>query len=134
MVGCRSAVATLDNQTKDKKMVRKLDREHDWTFGRGKANYIRGQAEILQNVKTRIQSFANDWMYDIDANIDWINLLGSFNKKAEIEREVKRVTLATDGVVAIREFGIIIKNREATINMTIDTIFSESVALTVEVA
>lgn len=115
-------------------MVRKLDREHDWTFGRNKANYIRGQAEILQNVKTRIQSFTNDWLFDIDANIDWINLLGSFNKKGEIEREVKRVTLATDGVVAIREFGIIIQNREATITMTIDTIFSENVAIEIGVA
>lgn len=115
-------------------MVRKIDSNDDFTFGRNRANYIRGQAEILQNVKTRIRSFAKDWLFDVEANIDWIDLLGSFNKKEEIVREVKRVTLATDGIVSIQTFDIITVNRTATINMTINTIFSENVALTLEVA
>lgn len=114
-------------------MVRKLTKDDDWTFGRGRADYIRKDPEIQQNIKTRLRSFKDDWFLDIEANIPWIELLGSFNKKREIEQEVKRVILATDGVLRINKLDIIVDNRVARIEANIDTIYTKNINLITEV-
>lgn len=114
-------------------MVRKLSKDGDWTFGRNRADYIRKDPEIQQNIKTRLRSFKDDWFLDIEANISWIELLGSFNKKREIEQEVKRVILATDGVLRINKLDIIVNNRVAKIEANIDTVYSQNINLITEV-
>lgn len=38
-------------------IVSALDKNDDWGFGRGKANYITGGAAIAQKAKCRIRSF-----------------------------------------------------------------------------
>jgi len=114
-------------------MVRKLSSEGDWCFGRNKADYIRKDPEIQQNIKTRLRSFKDDWFLDVEANIPWIELLGSFNKKREIEQEVKRVILATDGVLRINRLDIIVDNRVARIEANIDTVYSQNINLITEV-
>ena len=114
-------------------MVRKLDKENDWQFGRGRADYIRKDPEIQQNIKTRLRSFKDDWFLDIEANIPWIELLSSFNKKREIEQEIKRVVLETDGVLRINKLDIIVDNRVAKIEANIDTVYSQNINLITEV-
>lgn len=114
-------------------MVRKLSSEGDWVFGRNRADYIRKDPEIQQNIKTRLRSFKDDWFLDVEANIPWIELLGSFNKKREIEQEVKRVILATDGVLRINRLDIIVDNRVARIEANIDTIYTKNINLITEV-
>ena len=114
-------------------MVRKLSNANDWVFGRNKADYIRKDLEIQQNIKTRLRSFKDDWYLDIESNIPWIELLGSFNKKREIEQEVKRVILATDGVLRINKLDIIVDNRVAKLEANIDTVYSQNINLIIEV-
>ena len=67
------------------------------------ASYNFGKKEIEQNVLTRVKSFANDWFLDEKANIDWLGLLGSTNKRAEptIKAEVIRVAKNTKGVLGV---------------------------------
>jgi hypothetical protein len=102
--------------------VRRLN-GHDWTFGRGRADYVKDQAAIAQNIKTRLLSFKNDWFLDIDANIDWMNLLGQRGTEKIIENEVARVILTTSGVVRINSLSLQNKERRVIIEANITTIF-----------
>lgn len=102
--------------------VRRLN-GHDWTFGRGRADYVKDQAAIAQNIKTRLLSFKNDWFLDIDANIDWMNLLGQRGTEKIIENEVARVVLTTSGVVRINSLSLQNKERRVIIEANITTIF-----------
>ena len=96
----------------------------DWTFGKGLGNYIANNSAIRQNVVTRLRSFANDWFLDTSANIDWLNILGVKNNQAVVESEIRRVILATDGVLTIDNFEITgLTKRELTISLQYTTIF-----------
>ena len=100
----------------------------DWQFGRGLATYSRGQAEVLQNVKTRLRSFVDDWYLDTNANIDWFFLLGQKGTKEQIDREIRRVTLTTEGVLSIQSLEFIDNQttRKATIQMKVTTVFDSN--------
>lgn len=104
-----------------------LDQEGDWRFGRGLAVYISRGDAVRQNVVTRLKSFRTDFFLDVDANIDWIDLLGRRDTKEEILRAVERVTLSTDGVTTITKLEIEAKTstRNATIILAFGTIFDD---------
>ncbi|EGJ5966320.1 hypothetical protein INA79_001709 [Escherichia coli] len=106
-------------------IVSALDKNDDWGFGRGRANYITGGAAIAQKVKCRVRSFKNDNPLNMDDNIDWIYLLSEKNTEQEILREIERVTLATDGVMRITHLAMLVnkKTREQHIEMSIETVF-----------
>ena len=62
--------------------VRRLNKEHDWTFGQGFSNYATESDAIAQNVQTRLWSFANDWFLDLEHGLPWgkYGRLGNQNK------------------------------------------------------
>lgn len=100
----------------------------DWTFGKGHANYTSNSDAVRQNVVTRLRSFVNDWFLDIEANIDWLNILGNKNNQELVESEVRRVVLATEGVLTIDHFEIVeIVSRNATIELNFTTIFDDKI-------
>lgn len=106
-------------------IISALDKNDDWGFGRGRANYITGGAAIAQKVKCRVRSFKNDNPLNMDDNIDWLYLLSEKNTEQEILREIERVTLATDGVMRIIQLSMLVnkKTREQHIEMSIETVF-----------
>jgi len=108
-------------------IVSALDKNDDWGFGRGRANYITGGAAIAQKSKCRIRSFKNDNPLNMDDNIDWIYLLSEKNTEQEILREIERVTLATDGVMRIVGLSMEVNksDRSQKIELSIETVFDE---------
>lgn len=108
-------------------IVSALDKNNDWTFGRGRNNYITGGAAIAQKVKCRIRSFKNDNPLNMDDNIDWMYLLSEKNTEREILREIERVTLATDGVMRIIDLSMTVdkRSRHQAIELRIETVFDE---------
>lgn len=109
--------------------VRRNDSAGDWMFGRSKRDYVQDSDAIRQNVETRVRSFANDWLLDTTANIDWFDLLGRKGAQNEIEREVDRVVISTEGVVRVDKLNLTKSGRKATINIEITTIFNERLAI-----
>jgi len=83
-----------------------LDKHGDWRFGRGKALYIKGSNAISQKVVTRLRSFKRDWFLDVDAGVDWVQLLGSRNSEDKILREVERIIVSTEGVLQLTSISI----------------------------
>lgn len=108
-------------------IVSALDKDDDWGFGRGRANYITGGAAIAQKAKCRVRSFKNDNPLNMDDNIDWIYLLSEKNTEQETLREIERVTLATDGVMRIVGLSMEVNksDRSQKIELGIETVFDE---------
>ena len=84
-----------------------LDKNLDWRFGKGRAVYKTNAKAIEQNVQTRLRSFRGDWYLDVDAGVNWIELLGNPGTEKRIIRAVESTVMQTDGVLSIQELKII---------------------------
>lgn len=85
--------------------VRELDNTHDWTFGKGRNNYLRDRAATMQNINTRLQSFLGDCFFDAGAGIDWFNLLGT-KDQVSLNLAVSAVILNTIDVTGIEQLSV----------------------------
>lgn len=112
-------------------IVSALDKDNDWTFGRGRNNYITGSTAIAQKAKCRVRSFKNDNPLNMDDNIDWIYLMSEKNTEQETLREIERVVLATDGVMRIIDLSMTVnkKTRNQVVELRIETVFDEQSVL-----
>lgn len=109
--------------------VRRNTPTGDWTYGRSKRDYARDEEAILQNLKTRILSFKNDWFLGVDQEIDWFDLLGRKGTQDEIKREVERVCIATEGIVSVDKIELIKMSRSANIKIQVTTVFDNRLSL-----
>lgn len=78
--------------------VRRIDSNHDWTFGQGFSNYVTESDAIAQNVQTRLWSFTNDWFLDLEHGLPWFEQMGRGVNMADWEIKIKRYVLETEGV------------------------------------
>ena len=106
--------------------VRRIDKDGDWTFGRGRNSYAAMGESVAQRVKTRLQSFLGDWFLDLDHGLPWF---ARFEKPADlalIEADVKRCILETQGVASLTAFSIDLDpdTRKCTISASITDIYS----------
>ncbi|MDH2927215.1 hypothetical protein FW755_11140 [Lonepinella koalarum] len=90
--------------TTDTNSVRRLDKNHDWTFGQGMNNYATESESIKQRVQTRLWSFTNDWFLDLEHGVPWLELMGRNVDWSKLEKEVKNCVLRTDGVASIVDY------------------------------
>ena len=58
-------------------IVRALDANGDWLFGKGTEDYKTGLSAIAQSIQTGLYSFLGDCFFSLSSGIDWWNLLGS---------------------------------------------------------
>lgn len=105
--------------------VRRLDANGDWTFGRGRADYADRSESVAQRVVTRLRSFRGDWFLDLDHGIAWIERMERGNERQQLEDDVKRQILGTDGVERILAFDIAFdgKTRRVTITASLRDIY-----------
>ncbi|MCK3654211.1 hypothetical protein A4G19_15865 [Pasteurellaceae bacterium Macca] len=89
--------------------VRRLDAEHDWTFGQGLGNYASQSESVAQRVKTALWSFEGDWFLDLEHGLPWFEMMERIDW-ARIEREVKGCVLQTEGVQAITNYHATLTN------------------------
>lgn len=78
--------------------VRRLDHNHDWTFGNGINSYCTQSEAVAQMVKTRLWSFANDWFLDLEHGLPWLEKMGKAVNLQALELRIKRQVLETQGV------------------------------------
>ena len=107
--------------------VRRLDVNNDWVFGSGLADYIQEEAEINQDLSTRLKSFKNDNPLNMDNNIDWIGLLGRKGTEDTILKEIERVALQTEGITRITSLEVTkTVDRVQSISLLYNTIYTEN--------
>ncbi len=116
-------------------LFRNLDASNDWTFGKGKGDYVDQNAAIGLNIKTRILSWVGDCFFDLKAGIDWVNRLGSKNQRNLLEIDLRRIILQSEGVTGILSFDTVLVGRKFTANYSVNTVYSKEYrdSLTVEV-
>lgn len=104
-------------------IVRSLDLNHDWNFGRGRNDYISDLDAVAQDVQTRLYSFLGDCFFDITAGVDWFNLLGG-KSKTDIEIAINTVILNTNNVTGLLEISSTLNdNRGITVIYSVQTVF-----------
>ncbi|QHJ84960.1 MAG: hypothetical protein [Bacteriophage sp.] len=89
-------------------IVRELDKNHDWTFGRSKSNYIDKSDAISQCVKTKLLALKRDWILNTDDGIAWFDYLTKNPNVKQLERDIKAEVFKIDGVIEITEFDILL--------------------------
>lgn len=93
---------------------------------------MRQSQSVGQRIVTRLKSFKRDWYLDTEANIDWFNLLGKRGVRVqEIEQQVERVTLATDGVARVNNITANFDRvtRRLAIDIDVTDIYGEQIAI-----
>ena len=84
-------------------LIRRLDSNDDWCFGRGKSDYASGRDCVALNLKTRLREWKYNCFFNLEAGIDYKRRLGDKNQKDILDSEIKFVSANTDEVVAIGE-------------------------------
>lgn len=104
-------------------IVRAIDLSGDWTFGKGRNDYLSGNPAVAQNLVTRLRSFLGDCFFDMPAGVDWFNQLGGKNVLG-LTRDVKTVILNTQYVTRIISLGITLDSaRDLGLSYEVDTVF-----------
>lgn len=105
-------------------IVRAIDVNGDWLFGRGRNDYRTNQQAIAQNIKTRLISFLGDCFFDTTAGIDWFNLLGGKDQTA-LNLAINAVILNTEGVTGgLQTFTGLNDARVFTVQYKVQTVYS----------
>jgi hypothetical protein len=105
-------------------ILRALDSSGDWTFGKGKSNYLREEAAIRQNISSRVSSWVGDCFFALSDGVDWTNRL-DVGEQENVADEVAGVILASYGVVGVSlvETAFSGKTRGYSVNYQADTIY-----------
>lgn len=105
-------------------IVRKIDSNGDWTFGKGLSNYAKDNLAIAQTIETRLRSFLGDCFFDSESGIDWFNFLGSKNI-AGLILKIKSTIINTNGVVSLESVNTQLDNdRRLTVSYRVNTVYS----------
>ena len=108
-------------------MIRALDDNGDWTFGKGKSSYKKNLDALKQDVKTRLLSWVGDCFFDAGAGVDWNSRLGKRSQLNPLIEEVRLVILRTEGVIQVVNLSYDLNSeRNLTINYSIKTVFGET--------
>ncbi len=105
-------------------IVRALDTNGDWLFGKGRNDYKSNQDAIAQNIQTRLLSFLGDCFFDTAAGIDWFNFLGGKNQTA-LNLAINAVILNTDNVTGMLQTSVNLStSRVFTVQYRVQTTYS----------
>lgn len=108
--------------------VRRLDRNHDWTFGQGLNNYATTSESVAQRVQTHLWSFLGDWFLDLEHGLPWLEKMGRNVDLPQLELMIKRCVLSTDGVREITDYQVNLDetNRALTVRITYQDIYQRT--------
>lgn len=104
--------------------VRALTPTGDWTFGAGTENYLTRNAAVRQNIQTRLSLWLGECFFNLNAGIDWANLLGSKTPEA-LQLAIATTILNTTDVVGIKMLSVTLNaQRQFSISFKVQTSFS----------
>lgn len=107
--------------------IRATDSEGDWVFGQGRNSYFGGAAEIIEDINTALQLFMGEAFWQMDAGVDWWNLIGGKQPQAQqnIILQCRQVISSRWGVTKINsvEATFTEYRRSLSIVYSIETIY-----------
>lgn len=116
-------------------IYRRLDNNGDYSFGRGKQDFISGTAAVAQAIKTKFLLLSAEWWEDqADGTPLFQNILGVSGTPDNLEAVdilARDRIINTENVTEIVNFSSTYEKRKYAFECTVNTIFG---AVTVEVA
>lgn len=105
-------------------IVRSLDSNHDWIFGRGINAYKKDMEALKQSIKTRLLQWKTDCFFATNEGVDWNNFL-DIGRKTFLDSDIKRVILQTGGVLRISSYSSTLDSdtRSLSVSVSVDTVF-----------
>lgn len=104
-------------------IVRAIDSNGDWLYGKGIQDYKSGLQAIEQSLKTRLSSFLNDCFFNMGAGIDWFTYIGGKDLISP-NLSVRAVILNTPNITGITNASVDINaNRSMTLTYSVNTIY-----------
>lgn len=106
---------------------RRLDENWDYSFGRGRQNYISGVDAVTQAVKSRLLLLYQEWWEDREDGLPlWPDILGSSgseeNRKA-VDIIIRDRISGTEGVLAVTEYESEYADRRYVFRATVESIY-----------
>lgn len=106
-------------------ICRAIDSNGDWLFGKGKNDYITNNAEIAQDIQTRLLSFLGDCFFDATAGIDWFNFLSGSKNQNALNLAVNSTILNTAGVQGMIQLSVNLSSvRIFNVQYRVQTVYS----------
>ena len=108
-------------------IIRKLDQDHDWNFGKGLSDYATAEAAVEENTQTRLLSWVGDCFFALQEGVDWKGRL-DVGQQAALTEELKTILLQSFGVVSVDDIQISFDGATRVFSgkYNIQTIFSEA--------
>jgi hypothetical protein len=107
-------------------IIRGLDENGDWVFGKGKNSYKTAQSAIMQDIKTKLLEWKGDCFFSQNSGIDWINRFDK-NQESNLEEEIRTLLIQCYGVVGVENVSVSLVDRVFSAQYTITTIFSQTI-------
>lgn len=105
-----------------------------WEFGKGKQSYDVDVQAVMTNLKTRLYFFTNDCFFDTTSGINWFDILGTPNNKAQILLEINNCILNSYGVQSIVRSDVTYDDENRSMNISYEVkVFGEILADSVSV-
>lgn len=106
--------------------VRRLDANHDMTFGRGRGNIAQDAEAVAQKVRTRLYTLQGEWFLDTDAGVPYLQKITTKPVDLNyVEAVLKQTILDTEGVDSISNWSATLNRdtRKFSISCTVSTIY-----------
>lgn len=109
------------------KIIRRLDNNHDWCFGRGRADYLRNIDEVAQDIQTKLLEWKWNYFKDYERGIDWRFFLGHKNTKSLLDEAIKDTVKNIEEVTDITDYKTELNTSDRTykISLQVTTIYGD---------
>jgi hypothetical protein len=107
-------------------IFRRLDENDDWTFGKGKNNFLKDLNAVKLDIKTRLSFWVGDCFFSSTEGVDYNNYL-DVGTKDFLDLDIKKNILKTENVQRITGFeSSIDADRNYSAKAKIMTIYGET--------
>ena len=107
--------------------TRTVDTNWDWNFGKGVQNYADESLGVAYTVKMKILSWYKDCFFEMDAGIDWKNIMGSKTTKTEADTAIKEIIQTEPEILELTYFESSVTDRVYTATIRFKTIYGETI-------
>lgn len=107
--------------------IRNLTRDGDWTFGKGRQDYLTGQDAIAEDVKTYLKLWTGNCFFALQAGVNWRQYLDK-NQKTRLLAGLQTAIMSRFGVMGLTELSANLdaQTRRIVIRYTVQTIYTQS--------
>jgi hypothetical protein len=105
-------------------LIRNIDGNNDWKFGKGKTDYVKDAYAVGLDIKLRLQEWYQDCFFNLQNGIPWTIRLGEKNQKELLDNDIYEIATSTEGVLSIYNFVSQLDGRRYTCSFEVYQVYS----------